>query len=638
MNKKYLVSSICLALLFANFLPLVRVFANPTTLKLDPASIVDETKTPGNSITLAVNVVDVTNLYAFEFKIYYKNNVLNATSAIRPAGHFLEPVDPANQFQPKWELKNDFNATHGRVWLSFTLLFPEAARTGNGTLAQITLNIIGVDSTALTFAEGTLVDDTGTLISHVEQGSFFDNRPPAPPAPPATIYVDPESLIDPALIPSNSFSVNVNIINGTDVLGYEFTLNFDPSIIEATSVLEGPYLSSVGSTTVLVTQIDNSIGFVRFGAALIAPPGANGDGTLAAITFHVLSMGASLLTISGTSLTDPLGQPLSFTTQDGYFANVILAKLFFDPPEFIDPTLRPGDIFYWNISIENIQNMYGYEFHFTYNTIVLTCFGAQINPIFGEMHYTPMFSVNDYLGEAFFNVSYYSPAPPISTIPPVAVVTLIFKVDNLGISDLAFHDTEIVDPSGSLISHETQDGFFQAVNRDVAVLDITLSRTVVYETWKVNISVTVKNLGDYFSETFNVTAIYDPSFPSLGVVIGVQTVHDLPPNQTATLLFTWNTAGVPPNHNYTILAHAQAVPYETQLTDNEFVDGQVKVKIMGDVNGDGRVDILDLTAVAIAFGSRPGDPNWNPDTDFDENGVINILDLVRVTINYGRTS
>lgn len=637
MNKKLVVTSICLAIMFANIIPFARVFAAPTTLKLDPASIIDQTKTPGTLIPMTLQVTDVTNLYAFELMIFYKH-VLNVTQAIRPAGHFLEPVDSANQFQPKWEIKNDYNATHGRLWLSFTLLFPEVARSGSGTLAQITFNVTDVDSTAITFVDATLADDTGFPIPHVDQGSFFDNRPPAPPASPATIYVDPERLIDPALVPSNSFSVDINIINGTDVMSYDFTLNFDPSIIEATSVIEGTYLSSVGPTTVVITQIDNTAGFVRFGVALMTPPGANGNGTLAIVTFHVLSLGASSLTFSGVSLTDSFGQPLPFTTSNGYFANVILAKMFFDPPELIDPTIQPGDIFYWNISIENIQGMYGYEFYFTYNTAVLTCFGAQINPIFDEMHYTPMFSVNDYLGEAFFNVSYYSPAPPISTIPPVAIVTLIFKVDTLGISDLIFHDTKIVDQSGALISHETQNGFFQAVNRDVAVIDVTLSRTVVYETWRINVSVTVQNLGDYFSETFDVTTLYDPSFPSVGVMIGVQTVHDLLPGQNATLLFSWNTAGVPPNHNYTVFANAQPVPYEANLADNVFVDGQVKVKMMGDVNGDGRVDILDLTAVAIAFGSHVGDPNWNPDADFDENGAINILDLVRVTINYGRTA
>jgi len=54
-----------------------------------------------------------------------------------------------------------------------------------------------------------------------------------------------------------------------------------------------------------------------------------------------------------------------------------------------------------------------------------------------------------------------------------------------------------------------------------------------------------------------------------------------------------------------------------------------------DVNGDGVINILDIVIVAKAFGSRPGDWNWNPDADFDGNGLVNILDVFRVAKKFG---
>ena len=58
--------------------------------------------------------------------------------------------------------------------------------------------------------------------------------------------------------------------------------------------------------------------------------------------------------------------------------------------------------------------------------------------------------------------------------------------------------------------------------------------------------------------------------------------------------------------------------------------------IPGDVNGNGRIDIVDLLIVARAFGSTPVSSNWDIRADLDGNSLINIADLVSVARNYGR--
>jgi len=54
----------------------------------------------------------------------------------------------------------------------------------------------------------------------------------------------------------------------------------------------------------------------------------------------------------------------------------------------------------------------------------------------------------------------------------------------------------------------------------------------------------------------------------------------------------------------------------------------------GDVDGNGVVDGLDLTAVLTAWETVPGDPLWNPDADLDDNNVVNGLDLTEVISNW----
>ncbi len=56
-----------------------------------------------------------------------------------------------------------------------------------------------------------------------------------------------------------------------------------------------------------------------------------------------------------------------------------------------------------------------------------------------------------------------------------------------------------------------------------------------------------------------------------------------------------------------------------------------------DVDGDHRVDIVDLATVAIAYGSTPVSANWNSAADINNDGRVNILDLAFVAFYYGTT-
>ncbi|MCK4482376.1 PKD domain-containing protein, partial [Candidatus Bathyarchaeota archaeon] len=54
-----------------------------------------------------------------------------------------------------------------------------------------------------------------------------------------------------------------------------------------------------------------------------------------------------------------------------------------------------------------------------------------------------------------------------------------------------------------------------------------------------------------------------------------------------------------------------------------------------DINGDGKVDIKDIAIVSQAYGSYPGDPNWNPDADVNNDGKVDIKDIAIVSSHYG---
>lgn len=168
------------------------------------------------------------------------------------------------------------------------------------------------------------------------------------------------------------------------------------------------------------------------------------------------------------------------------------------------------------------------------------------------------------------------------------------------------------------------------LGRDVAVSDVVPFANQVYVGDIVNITVVVENYGTQ-TETFNVTVFYDNS------TVQTQDVVDLAAGAQRNLTFSWNTTGVQPCCNYTVKAEASVAPDEIETANNVYIDGTVKVKMQGDVSGDGIVDILDLSIVAVSYGQFEGEPRYNPDADLNKDGIVDIGDISIVCIHYGET-
>jgi len=58
--------------------------------------------------------------------------------------------------------------------------------------------------------------------------------------------------------------------------------------------------------------------------------------------------------------------------------------------------------------------------------------------------------------------------------------------------------------------------------------------------------------------------------------------------------------------------------------------------VEGDANNDNIVDLLDAVAVQAAYGKSEGESGFDPNCDFDENGVVNIGDVSILNVNFGR--
>jgi hypothetical protein len=161
---------------------------------------------------------------------------------------------------------------------------------------------------------------------------------------------------------------------------------------------------------------------------------------------------------------------------------------------------------------------------------------------------------------------------------------------------------------------------------DVAVTNVTSSKTVVGQGYSLNVTVTVGNPGDY-PETFNVT------FYANATAIGNVTVTNLPNGTFTSIVYVWNTTGLAYG-NYTISAYAWPVLGETNTTNNSLTAGSVSVGIPGDLNGDGTVDIYDALILSAAFNSTPSSRNWNANADINGDGIVDIYDAIILAGNF----
>ena len=75
---------------------------------------------------------------------------------------------------------------------------------------------------------------------------------------------------------------------------------------------------------------------------------------------------------------------------------------------------------------------------------------------------------------------------------------------------------------------------------------------------------------------------------------------------------------------------------DSDPADNTFADGTVKVRIRGDIDGNGVVNMLDLWLVSRHFGFGSKDEGWNPDADLNLDGWVDMLDMYLTTVNFGK--
>jgi len=539
----------------------------------------------------------------------FKHNIINVTQWWEPKWDpnyiFYGKTTSALPFPPNPGY-TQINATHSRSKIGVNLFPPPPGQepfTGTGLIAILEFEVKVIPPENETYTSPILIDNPDTYImladgtqlkEFTKENGYYEIHGPPPPPTGTRIFVDPPEIIDPTMTPSSIFDINITIDDFLDMKVCIFNLSYDPNVIGYVT-FEIFRINGEFPTSKIIA--DDEAGYVWVKLNYSTPVTTYDPLALIQITFHVETYGSTPLDLHDTNITDPTGTPIEHDVYDGFFATLIR-----------------------DVAVTDIipSRTWAYE-------------GTPIN-------ITVTVKNKGNVSETFDLTLYYDSniieTKTVTDLPSGEEKNVTFTWDTTGIPEGNY----TISAEASYVPYEFDptdnsltDGTIWIMERihDVAIIDVVVPRSWVYQGWQINITVTAKNQGN-FTETFDVTLYFNQT------QIKTWNIIDLPAGEKIELQVTLNTSQFQPCSNFSIWAEASEVPYEYNLTNNIFYDGYLKIRLYGDINGDGVIDLVDVYAVSMAFGTYEGHPNWNPDADLNQDGQIDLFDVYMVSKNFAK--
>jgi len=119
------------------------------------------------------------------------------------------------------------------------------------------------------------------------------------------IYMEPALTVDPALTPGKNYTISIKTdYNGSDIQSWQLTLTYNSSVLHGVKVTNGDLITTAKHSMAMFMpgSFDNTAGKLSLTAAffffvLEPAPMTSGPGTLANVTFTVVGVGESNITI-----------------------------------------------------------------------------------------------------------------------------------------------------------------------------------------------------------------------------------------------------------------------------------------------------------------------------------------------------
>lgn len=315
------------------------------------------------------------------------------------------------------------------------------------------------------------------------------------------------------------------------------------------------------------------------------------------------------------------------------------------------------------VTIANVSGLYGFQFTIKWNSSLLMLTNpttAHRIPSVWENNYISQYNYSLTDGNYTLFASARSPAPTFNGTTDVAIFIFKSVYDPIYpqnvTCDLSLENVDLVDKEAEAIPHLVYSGNYSCYSKmpELVLSPQEPSAYKVPAEFDVNVSIIiVVDLSAFeFELQYNKTLLevlaVDVPFPAPIVGYGdgkvyVNVTGITPPINGSRVLATirfkaargivWNTQTHLINSSLNFTIHR----LNGGLIEHKAINGTYHyTPVPGDLDMDGAVTIIDLSAAARSFGTSMGDPGYQRYADLNLDGYINIRDIVLIARNFGR--
>jgi hypothetical protein len=421
-----------------------------------------------------------------------------------------------------------------------------------------------------------------------------------------TVSVDAPEQVS----PDGDFTVNINISQVTDFDACNYDITYDSSVLRLDDVTAG----LIGETTIPV-DVYNEIGDGTYRVIQNVPglAGVSGSGYLAVVHFHVIGSEGdnSDITLSNGMIASNLAEEITATwVGDSVEVTVTPVEVSLDAPD----EAAPASDFTVNVNIGEVTDFDAASYDVSFDSTVLRLDDVTVGLI--EATAIPVDVYNE-IGDGTYRV--------IQNVPGLAGVS-----GSGYLTVLHFHvvgadgDSSDINLSNGVLSNNLAEEITATWSGDsVDIADTTPPAVTITPLSPDPTENGTPTFTGNASDESNIVAVeYRVDDGDWTEATASDGAFDSPAED-----YTFTTASLADGEHTVYVRATDSADNTTAEVDYASDSFTIQPVSPGDANGDGTIDVLDITRVERAIADLDPDTSGS---DANQDGMINVLDITRI--------